>query len=110
MMSNKEETICAATTIRAPLHEVKAFVNYSLNIGIDHVFLFYDSPGDFNFTMPIVHPKVTCILCDDNYWEKTGKKKEELSVEERQRFNANLIFKYAKNKYKWFIHLDGDEL
>jgi hypothetical protein len=109
-MSNKEETICAATTIRAPIHEIEAFVNYSLNVGIDHVFLFCDSPEDLNFIVPIVHPKVTCVLCDDKYWKKTGKKKEELSVEERQRFNANLIFKYAKNKYKWFIHLDGDEL
>jgi hypothetical protein len=37
---------CIVTTLQAPLHETLMFVNYHLNIGADHIYLFFDDPGD----------------------------------------------------------------
>lgn len=105
-----QNRICSVTTIKEPLGQTLDFVHYHLNIGVDHLFLFFDNPNDKAIKILESYKNVTCFRCDDNYWRSKGKIKEKLSVEDRQRFNANLIYRRIKDKYEWFIHLDGDEL
>jgi len=135
-MKNK---ICAVTMIKAPLKDTLNFVNYHLNIGIDHVFMLFDNPKDKAIDALKDYKKVTCLKGNKKYWNKltsdpnlkevlknigkgnmafgvksqlTKKKsKKDLVRVEKQALNANYIFNLAKEKgYKWIVHLDGDEL
>ena len=42
-MKNK---ICTVTTGKVSLRNTLDFVNYHLNIGIDHMYMFFDDPKD----------------------------------------------------------------
>ena len=120
-MGNK---ICIATTIKTSLDDTFDFVNYHLNIGIDHIYLFFDDPEDVAFKILSKYKKVTCFKCGLKHWN-TLRRNDELvervlpgrgydssfCLEERQQLNANFALKLArKNKYDWIVHMDSDEL
>jgi len=99
---NIKERICIVTTCRAPKWQVLSFVNYHLNIGVEHLFLFFDKEDDSIFRQIQGNKKVTCFLCTRKKFEK---------IEDLQRRNADRALKIAKkNNFDWIIHLDVDEL
>ncbi len=97
-------------TIRTSLGNTLNFVSYHLNIGIDHIYLFFDNPDDPAINFLSKNKKVTCFKCNLNHWSKLTNKKK-LSIEERQKLNADMAFKKAKKEsYNWIAHIDSDEL
>lgn len=65
MMKNSRNKMCTVTTLMAPLNQTLSFVNYHLNIGIDHMFLFFDNPDDEAIDALKDYKRVTCFGCDD---------------------------------------------
>lgn len=106
-MHNK---ICLVSTVRTSLENTLAFINYHLNIGIDLLYIFFDDPNDISIRTLVNNKNVLCFKCNSKHWDKLTKKKN-LSIEERQRLNANMALLDSRKKdCKWIVHLDSDEL
>lgn len=102
--------VCTISTIKAPLSETLMFVNYHLNIGVDEVFIFFDDPNDAAADYLKDYRGVTCVRCDDIYWEQYGGIRP-LAIEERQIANNNNGLEMARKRdYQWAIFIDNDEL
>jgi len=89
------------------------FVNYHLNIGIDHIFLFFDDPSDPAADILLEEKRVSCIRCDSNYWADLAGNisKSNLSINARQEINSRVAIKKSRQEdYQWICHIDGDEL
>ena len=123
------QTVSTVTTLKAPLRETLMFVNYHLNMGVSHMYLFFDDPNDDCIEALANYKQVTCIKCDSEHWENilsqsgalerdwTTIESSELqrmlnsSVDYRQILNANYAFKLAqRDGSDWLIHIDSDEL
>lgn len=122
--------ICTVSTIKAPLKQTLLWVNYHINIGIDHMFIFFDNPKDPAIDELRKYEKVTCFKCDENYIKKflsnesilkninpknltmASLSKSEVSFQDRLELNASIVYATLnKNDYSWFFaHLDSDEL
>jgi hypothetical protein len=101
--------ICSVTTLKAPLNQTLSFVNYHLNIGIDHMFLFFDE-SDRAIEELKNYERVTCFKCDRKHWNKYSKDKD-ISIEKKQRINSKIALKISiKKEFNWIIHIDSDEL
>lgn len=106
-----EKRICITTTSKVSLKDTMDFINYHINIGIDHIYIFFDDPNDAAIKSLADYKNVTCFKCNSNHWKKMGKENEVLCLEDRQELNANLALKLARQSgYDWIIHLDTDEL
>ncbi len=122
------QTVSTVTTIKAPLRETLMFVNYHLNMGVSHMYLFFDDPNDVCIEALADYKKVTCIRCDSEHWEnilsqsgalerdwitiESSELRQTLSsaIDRRQILNANYAFKLAQQDgYDWLIHIDNDE-
>lgn len=99
-----------ASTVKTPLSQLYLFVNYHLNIGVDHVVLFFDDPEDIGINSFSDYKQVTTIACTSEYWEeKIGYRPK--SIEERQVVNVNQAAEYLSLiKCIKIIHIDCDEL
>ena len=102
--------IALVSMVKAPLHELRIFVHYHLNIGIDEIILLFDDPLDPGLDAFSQSPSVTCIACSAEFWKsKTGERPDSFST--RQLININEGVKIAGGKdCNWVIQLDGDEL
>lgn len=104
---NKVSTI---STIKAPTPEIIMFVNYHLNIGIDRVIIFFDDPQDPAIDSLKDYDRVTCVRCDDSYWEQNGGSRP-LPIEDRQVINNNNGLQMVRREsFQWAIFIDHDEL
>ena len=102
--------VCTVSTVRTPLADLKMFVNYHLNSGIDRMFLFFDDPDDEGVAYFRNNSKVTCIRCDTAHWAKSALP-DQPSIEERQVYNATLALGWARDAgFDWIVHIDSDEL
>ncbi|MFA5061449.1 MAG: glycosyltransferase family 2 protein [Candidatus Pacearchaeota archaeon] len=96
------EKICIVVTARAPLIQIKSFINYHLNKGIDLIYLFFDDPKD---------KAIKEIKNYKNVIYFRNNKNSPSSIEDRQRKNANFALSLARKEgFKWICHLDIDEL
>lgn len=113
--------LCTVTTVRAPKEEILPFINYHLNVGIDHMFFFFDDPADAAVEALAGNSGVTCTLCTPEYWAELGKRNtgwlEEFDgtkpplIENRQRLNATVGLEMARARnFEWIAHIDVDEL
>ncbi|GGK80891.1 glycosyltransferase family 2 protein [Amphritea balenae] len=101
------------STVRAPLSQLKMFVNYHLNLGIDKIILFFDDPKDEGIDFYSDNKKIITIPCSDLYWSKiSSTKTKPETVVQRQIANLNHIgLQILKGENcKWVIHIDCDEL
>lgn len=135
-----EPKVCTATLLKAPLHEIQAWVNYHLNTGVDHMFIFFDDPLDKDMKEEIEKNKnTTCFLCNQKYWDKLLSRKDlndllqemrkgksafgtskylakiekpkDMARVEKQKLNSIIAMELAKKKgYNWIAHIDSDEL
>ena len=98
------------STVKAPLSELRMFVNYHLNIGVDYIVLFFDDPEDEAIEFLSQYTQVVAVKCSSEYWaDRTGERPS--SIEHRQMANVNYGAKYLSRKQcDWLIHIDSDEL
>jgi hypothetical protein len=98
------------STTKAPLAELRNFVIYHLNIGIDYFVLFFDDPTDPGITAFISDKRIHSVACSEQYWANVQRTKPN-SIEERQTINLNEGVKWLLTKdCSWILHLDSDEL
>lgn len=106
----EKNKICVITTLKAPLNQTLSFVNYHLNIGVDHMFLFFDNPNDPSMKELQKYKRVTCFRCNKIHWDRYTKEKN-IPLEKKQRINSKIALEMAfKRGYKWIAHIDSDEL
>lgn len=104
-------TICTATTLDCPTTILIPWVSYHLNIGINHMFLFFDNPESPALAAVEQDPRVTAVRCDADYWPGGAAKREKLTLHQRQWYNANKALAWAREKgFEWILHIDSDEL
>ncbi len=102
--------VAVVSTVRAPLHEARMFINYHLNMGIDEIILFFDDPLDEGVTVFTQLKQVSTVACTPQYWSKMSGNKP-TAIEDRQVINANEGVRFArKKKCDWIVHIDSDEL
>jgi hypothetical protein len=102
--------ICTVSTVRAAQTELKMFVNYHLNRGVDRMFLFFDDPADESIAHFRNDNRLACIRCDAAHWAAL-QLPDRSSIEERQIRNASLALELARREgIDWIIHIDSDEL
>jgi hypothetical protein len=103
-------SVCIVTTLQAPLHETLMFVNYHLNIGVDHLYLFFDDPTDAAADALARRSRVTSVRCDLEYWNRDDSPRPS-SIIERQKVNARAGLDLARRAgLDWIVHIDSDEL
>ncbi len=106
-MSN---TISTTTMINASLEDASEFVNYHLNLGVDHMYLFFDNPEDKVIEFFKGNKKVSCIKCNSKHWAKLSSRPN-LTIVDMLNLNSSRGFKLAKKDgYEWVINIDADEL
>jgi hypothetical protein len=76
-------------TVKAPLADLERFVAYHLNIGVDHLYLFFDDPADPVLPLFVGRGRITARTCGMADWRAAGIKPED-GIEVRQRHNADL--------------------
>ena len=59
---------CVVTTLQAPLQETLMFVNYHLNIGVDHIYLFLTTRPTLQRTHWRDGRASHAVRCDLEYW------------------------------------------
>ena len=98
------------TTLKAPVEDVLRFVNWHINLGVDHLFLFFDDPDDKAIPQLKGNNHLTCIRCDTAYWASLGVPRGDAHYI-RQRINATHCLKMASERQlTWLFHIDIDEL
>ncbi|MFV8783034.1 glycosyltransferase family 2 protein [Microbulbifer sp. SA54] len=103
-------TVGIISTVKAPILQLHLFVNYHLNVGIDHIILFFDDPDDEGIDFFSKYTQVTAVRCSSDYWHKIIGKRPE-SIERRQTINVNHGAELLSlKKIDWLIHIDCDEL
>lgn len=104
------EQIAIVTTHKTFPEETVQFVNYHLNLGFANIFLFFDNPCDEALKLLEDYSRVTCIVCDSDYWRKFLPQPP-LHLDEKQVINANVGLGLAKETgMDWILHIDSDEL
>lgn len=104
------DTIGIISTVKAPASQLYLFVNYHLNLGIDHIILFFDDPEDVAIESFAQYAQVTAISCSSEYWRERSDNRPG-SIEERQIINVNHGAEYLSiQNCDWLIHIDCDEL
>lgn len=107
---NNSIKISTVTTLKAPLEITLSFVRYHLNIGIDHMYLFFDDPNDEAISHLKDQKRVTLIKCDQTHWDSFDLDPKS-EVQTKQVANATHAFQLArKSGFEWLIHMDSDEL
>lgn len=97
------------STVRTPIEDLRPYVLYHLNIGIDEIILFFDDPLDEGVDAFEQYSNVTSIACSTSYWNTNGGRPD--YVVARQTVNVNNGAKMAAaKKCNWLIHIDNDEL
>ena len=104
-------TLCTVTTLDCPVEVLTTWVSYHLNIGVDHMFLFFDNPEHPGISSVAENARITPVRCDSEYWPGGSAKRERLTLHERQWFNANKALQWARERgFDWIAHIDSDEL
>ena len=101
--------VATITTLKAPASETLAFINYHLNSGVDHMYLFFDDPEDEAIPLIENFSNLSIFRCNDAYWANTGTDQKS-DVQQRMSHNAMKAFNLAReNGFEWVIHIDHDE-
>jgi len=101
-----------ASTLKDSPENVRFFVSANLAAGVDHMFVFLDSPREPDQQQVAdfldAHARVTCVRAGSGWWGED----RPAGLNVRQRINANWArsvlepFDWAE----WLFHIDGDEV
>ncbi len=113
--SRRNLTWAIATTLKCTVKQTVAFVNYYLNLGANHIFLFFDDPEDPAVEIVEKNSKVTATRCTPEYFRKyiNGyfEQFDYQYVIYRQGLNATNALNWAREMdISWIAHVDVDEL
>lgn len=104
------EKIGIILTVKAPVEQVMQFIHYHLNIGVDHILIFFDDPNDPAISTAARYSKVGSVRCSSQYWQQVCGSKPDF-IEERQKHNLHQgISWFSMNDFTWMICVDIDEL
>lgn len=102
--------ICTTTTLKAPVPDTLAFVDYHLRVGIDRMYLFFDDPDDRAIDRLRNVQQVTCTACDEKHWERL-QVDPSATITTKMEANATRALHRARVAgAHWLIHLDSDEV
>jgi hypothetical protein len=105
-----EPSVATVTTINAPIAQTRAFVEYHLRAGIDHMFLYFDDPQDPSIPKLQTGRRVTCVRCDEDHW-RDREIAPDAPIQTKQMSNATEAFRRAsEDEIEWLVHIDSDEL
>lgn len=104
--------LLTATTLRDSVDNVTRWVARNLAMGVDHLIVFLDAPGEpgqeevHRFLEE--HPHTTVVPADAEWWDT--ERPDGLNV--RQRIHANLTLSVLRECpwAEWLFHIDGDEV
>ncbi|MDA5093236.1 glycosyltransferase family 2 protein [Aliiroseovarius sp. KMU-50] len=96
-----------ACILKERLEITLRFVAWYLDLGADHITLFFDNPQDKAIAVLADEPKVTCIPCTPEFWRSIGVDPE-LRFPKRQ--NLALTHAYQQVEDGWLLNVDSDEL
>ncbi|WP_459208222.1 glycosyltransferase family 2 protein [Pseudomonas sp. MLB6B] len=104
-----------ASTIRAPRHQVDAFISHYLKLGADKVYVFFDDANFSDYDKDSFGSRVEATICDEEYWTSVPDlppvppiKSRPDTVEIRQ--HANMLAARIRMSSEWLLHVDVDEL
>lgn len=104
-------SVSIVTTLSEPVEQTLGFVHYHINLGVDRLFLFFDNPDDPAIEVVERYPEVRSTRCDQAYWSASARGSRHPNVSMRQRDNASVAVKWAREEGLSFIsHIDADEL
>lgn len=102
--------IATISMVKTSIEQLTLFVNYHLNIGIDHMILLFDDPLDKGGDVFSKYDQVHVVKCSSGYWEEKAGGRPEPFIE-RQVINVNEGVRIASSlNCDWMIHIDNDEL
>jgi len=127
--------LALVATVREPAQKLVQFVNYHLNVGFDHLYLFLDDPLD-QAGECVPDSRVTIVRCTNRYWQDQLERlnsgdlrsmnnrnpafyraltadlaQSPVPIEARQTMNAAVALREARRLgVDWILHIDGDEL
>lgn len=105
------EKVGIVSTVRAPIEEIKTFIQHHRKMGIEKVVLFFDDPNDDTYSKLENDSFLTCIACDEEYWLTQSSNGRPDSIESRQKINANVGAEVLKESgCQWLTSIDADEL
>jgi len=119
-MANKNVAI--VSTLKDPGNSIFSFVEYHKKIGIDHIFLFFDSKEDKTIGMLEKIPDVTIFKTDNELVDKWKNSKIyrnnshymaylQKEVMARQLLNVDVAIQACMDlNIRWLLHIDNDEL
>jgi glycosyl transferase family 2 len=110
--------ICIATLLRTSRQETIQFVNYHLNLGINHIYLFFDDPEDEAIGELSDRPGVSCMACSEDYWRELAEAfpqkyplQKLIDQNVRMELASIAALRLAREAgHAWLILMDSDEL
>lgn len=104
-----EKIAIVATVSQEPETNIR-FCQYHLDIGVDHIFLFFDKPEENCIGELQQHEDVTCISCTEAHWQELGVERTKI-LGKRNRANAMFaVRKCRERNIDILASIDGDEL
>ncbi|MGL3044456.1 glycosyltransferase family 2 protein [Acinetobacter pecorum] len=110
-------TWALVVTAKASIENIKIFLDHHLKLGVNEIFLFLDSPEDFNNIDELnINEKIKIFPCTDEFWRTrdhyeildTEPNKKPKAVEQRQ--YHNMLHAQDVSKSEWIMMIDIDEL
>ncbi len=96
------------STVKAPLGQIARFAAHHLELGANALHIFLDDPKPETAAFLSRHPKIHVTLCDDAYWQSTGKRRMD-AHQLRQVYNATRTLRAVQDDLHWLGHIDVDE-
>lgn len=97
-------------TIKANAKEIISFVAHHLELGVDELHIYLDTPCPRAEEALAGNPRVKIIQCDEKYWRMRRPREEHQRPPMHQaRQFANAKWAYMHNNVDWLIHIDVDE-
>lgn len=103
--------IAIVLTVKAPIEQLRQFLDYHLSIGFDRIYVYFDDPNDRAIREFQLHPKLTIHRCTNDYWQSAHNSARNDSIIIRQELNVKHAMVCAKqDRIDWLAHIDCDEL
>ena len=96
----------AAAILRESLADTLRFAAWYLDRGANSLLLLFDDPGDPAIAILRDHPRIDCVACTPEFWERLGWAP---GANFPKRQNAALSWAYQRTEEPWFLNVDADE-
>ncbi|MBV2360588.1 glycosyltransferase family 2 protein [Thalassococcus sp. CAU 1522] len=96
------------STQRGPLAQLARFAAHHLEAGASALHIYLDEADRQAADWLAQHPRIEIELCDETYWEETGKDRPD-AHQLRQAHNATRALRACADTLDWLGHVDVDE-